>query len=196
MATLVFDKNNKIMTVPAPDLTITCQEIYDQCRDYEDEPINLDIPSLVTGGGKDDIGGGEFTAVTITLLDNWRLAFEERAPSGWVSCSVTGGNLVAVNDYNNNPIYPTAFTQVQIRQSTAPAALEVETSGLTPTESSMLTGLFKAAMNNQVLTDTASGNFIIYDDDDVTPLYVFTVLDPDGNNIILPAGSPTQRERL
>ena len=39
------------------------------------------------------------------------------------SCLVTTGNLVAINSFSNNPIFPTFATQVQIRQSAAPVQI-------------------------------------------------------------------------
>lgn len=181
------------MTVPAPDTSITCQEIYDQCRDFEDEPANMDLSSLVAGAGKDSLGGNQYVGLTVTLLDNWRIAFEARPGPDWVSCVVTGGNLVAVNSYDNNPIYPTAYTSVQIRQSTSPSIVETGVSGLTSTESEQLDGMFAAFLHRQVLEEGSVGNFKIYEADGITPKYIVNVTDKNGNPITLETGVPAER---
>jgi len=193
MATLTFDRDIKVMTVSLPDTSITCQEIYDQCRDYEDNQTNLDILTLVTGAGKDDLGGGESVGITITLINDWRLAFAARPGPTWVSCTVFGGNLVAVNAYSNNPVYPTAYTQVQIRQSTSPSAIETGVSGLTAEESAQLDGMFAAFLHRQLLQEGSVDNFIIYEADGVTPKYTVSVTDKDGNAITLEEGAPAER---
>jgi len=181
------------MTVPSPDTSITCQEIYDQCRDYEDEPANMDLSSLISGAGKDSLGGSQYVGLTITLLDGWRLAFEARPGPTWVSCTVTGGNMVAVNVYDNNPIYPTAYTQVQIRQSTSPSIVQTGISGLTSEESDQLQGIFAAFLHRQRLEEGSVGNFIIYEADGITPLYTVNVTDKDGKPITLEPGVPADR---
>jgi hypothetical protein len=181
------------MTVPSPAISITCQEIYDQCRDYEDEPANMDLSSLVSGAGKDSLGGSEAVGITITLLDDWRLAFEARLGPTWVSCVVTGGNLVAVNSYSNNPISPTAYTQVQIRQSTSPSVVETGVSGLTSEESDQLAGMFAAFLHRQLLQEGSVDNLTIYEADGITPLYLVNVTDKNGNAITLETGVPAER---
>lgn len=193
MATLEFNRLDKVMTVPISYTSITCQEIYDLCRNYEDEPANMDLSSLVSGAGKDSLGGSEAVGITITLLDDWRLAFEERPSPNWVSCVVTGGNLVAVNSYSNNPIYPTPYTQVQIRQSTSPSIVETGVSGLTSEEADQLNGMFAAFLHRQLLEEGSVDNFIIYEADGVTPLYTVNVTDKDGNAITLEPGVPSER---
>ena len=194
-----FDRVNRIITVAAPSTEVTIQDLLDTIRDWEDEPSQLNLASLATAGGKDSLGGGEFTGITLTLINDWRLAFQARttiveegtislangdgtiltdasatfetngvevgaivvnktdgsaasvvdvvsetqltldgltggtdndfdasdAYGVWnvISCIVSGGNLVAVNSFSNNPIFPTYATQVQIRQSAAPVQL-------------------------------------------------------------------------
>lgn len=94
MATLTFDRLALVMTVAAPDTEVTVQEIYDQCRLYEVLSSEMDDPPLVSAGGKENLGRGNSVAVTLTLLNGWRLAFAARAGPGEVSCFVSGGNIV------------------------------------------------------------------------------------------------------
>ena len=123
MATLSFERVDKTVTVLAPDTSVTVQELVDAIADYADEPAYLDLDMMATWDGKADLGGGEFTGITLTMINDWRIQFEARGGPTYESCQVSGGNLVAVNSYGNNPIKPTAYTQVQIRQSQAPTLL-------------------------------------------------------------------------
>jgi hypothetical protein len=120
MATFQFDPINRIITVLAPDTEITVQELINAIRDWEDDHLEWDKVAEATG--KDFIGVGLYTAITVKLL-NWRLKFQDRDQP--TACLVRGGNLLAV-DENGNYMYPIAPAQnvtVTISQSTAAALL-------------------------------------------------------------------------
>jgi len=85
---LSFDRINRVIIVPDPAVAVTIQEIHDQARRYENELPSLDLESLVRAGGKDDLGGGRYTGVTLTLINEWRLQFEAR--DTWTNCYVRG----------------------------------------------------------------------------------------------------------
>jgi hypothetical protein len=123
---LSFDRVAKIATVPVADGTqITVQSIYDQFRDFEDEPQNLDLKTTITAGGKDDLGGGRFTVITVTLLDGWRVAFEARPGPTTEQMTITDGNLVGLDEFGvpQFPVAPTAFTAVTMAQATTGAII-------------------------------------------------------------------------
>jgi len=65
----------------------------------------MEVATVTEATGKDDLGGGRYTAITLKLLGGWRLKFEDRATL--TTCQVTGGNLLAV-DEAGAPIYPIA----------------------------------------------------------------------------------------
>jgi hypothetical protein len=114
-----FDKNTKIITVLDPATTITVQDLHDDIRIYEADNSNLEITQIANASGKQDLGGGVRVGITLELINDWRLAFEERDGPDTVLCTVSGGNLVATNQYGNTAIFPTAFTQVIISQSSS-----------------------------------------------------------------------------
>jgi len=62
------------------------------------------------------------------------------------------------------------------------------------TESRMIL-LEKIMRNRLVLTDGSSDNWVLYDDDGVTPLLTFDVADKAGNQIVQQAGVPSRRSR-
>jgi hypothetical protein len=106
---LIFDFYNSIIEVPAPDTTLDMQFLINEIRDTEDE-LNpgLAYPKIADASGKDDLGGGVYTAITVRLLDNWRVRFEARTEL--TQCVISGGNLVG--GPGGNPIAPSAYTQV------------------------------------------------------------------------------------
>jgi hypothetical protein len=124
---LEFNRGTKIATVPITDgASITVQSVYDQFKDYEDEPANMDLKRMISAGGKTFLGPGRFTVVTITLLDGWLLAFAARGGPSFELMIVEEGNIVA-QDENGDPQYPiaqTAFTSVSIAQATTGAIIE------------------------------------------------------------------------
>ena len=129
---LVFDKNLKVITVEKPQRELTIQDLHDEIRLFEEKNQNLEVAQIVNASGKQDLGGGIQVGITLELINDWRLAFEARTDQevedegfppvvegGTVLCFVRGGNLVATNIYNNNPIFATQNTQVTIAQSSS-----------------------------------------------------------------------------
>lgn len=126
-AALTFLKHERVIQVDAPQTEVLIQDLLNQIRLYEEQLINLDYGTIANAYGKQPLGGGAYVGITLELINNWRIAFEARPGPETVLCTVRGGNLVAINDYNNNPIKPTAFTQVVIAQSSSPTIIKAET---------------------------------------------------------------------
>ena len=121
---LIFDKTTKIITIEAPQTTISVQDLHDDIRLFEHLNQNLEESTIVNASGKQSLGGGVTVGITLELVNDWRLAFAARPGPETVNCTVTGGNLIATNQYDNNPIYPTAYTQVTITQSSSATIIE------------------------------------------------------------------------
>jgi len=124
MANLTFYKYERLIQVDSPQTSIDIQDLINQIRLYEESLLNLDYGHIANAYGKQPLGGGAYIGITLELINNWRLSFEARSGPDTIPCSVSGGNLVAINSYNNNPIYPTAFTQVTIQQSSSPTIIQ------------------------------------------------------------------------
>lgn len=109
---LVFDFYNSIIEVPYPDTTLDMQYLINQIRDTEEELTSgLPYPKIADASGKDNLGGGVYTAITVRLLGTWRIRFEARnEEEGTVQCTISGGNLVG--GPGGNPIAPSAYTQI------------------------------------------------------------------------------------
>ena len=118
-----FNKSDKLIVVTSGQITVTIQELIDEVRDVEDNVVNMELDQIANATGKQDLGGGTAVGITFELINNWRIAF-----SGWQGPDekpvfVTGGNLVATNDFNNNPIAASGSpnTYVTVQQSTSPS---------------------------------------------------------------------------
>ena len=116
---LVFNKINRAIIIEAPQTEVTIQELINAIRDWEDEFEAMDISSLANAYGKQDLGGGVTVGITLELINNWRIQFEDRDGPDYIACVIKGGNLLAINDYGNNPIKPSAYTQITIAQSSS-----------------------------------------------------------------------------
>src|SRR3989337_2788331 len=124
-----FHKVLKLITVLKPATNITIQDLHDEIRLFEEKNPNLEVARIMNASGKESLGGGVQVGITLELVNDWRLAFEFRTDQevidegfpagGVVLCTVSGGNLIATNIYNNNPIYPTENVQVIISQSSS-----------------------------------------------------------------------------
>ncbi len=120
-----FDPDPTVLTVEvdSPFDGVTVQTLINGVREYEDELDNLDRPPLITATGKDVIVPAvEFVGIVLTMVNGWTVSFAARGGPGYESMVVKSGNLIG--EAGANPITPTAFTQVQIRQSQAPTLVE------------------------------------------------------------------------
>jgi len=127
---ITFDKLNRLIIVAAPQTTITIQELVDAIRPFEAQtgssaPGNkfniggIDFGQIGQASGKQDLGGGVLVGITLELLNDWRVKFEDRAGPSTVQCRITGGNLVATNSYSNNPVAPSLFVFVTLTSSSS-----------------------------------------------------------------------------
>jgi len=128
MVTFTFFKQTKIIQVDSPDTIVTIQEIVNAVRPYEALPANIDFPKMMNGTGKDCLGALGETAPTLTLLNCWRLKFEDRSGPCFTPTFVLAGNFLAVNAFCNTPIANTAFVNTTIAQAqTATVSTEIST---------------------------------------------------------------------
>lgn len=125
-AALVYDFYKKQVIVPDTDTSVSMQYLVDQTRTAEDE-LNtaLSQTGILRASGKDDLGVGVFTGITVTLLDNWQVKFTDRPGPTEVQCFITGGNLVG--GIANNPIATSSFVRVVQNQSASATIAKSDT---------------------------------------------------------------------
>jgi len=87
----------RIITVAAPSVEITIQDLHDTCRSLEAEPSAMDDKPLIESSGLESLDGVTKVGLTATL-QNALVAFEARLGPEYIQCNASGGNLVAIDD--------------------------------------------------------------------------------------------------
>lgn len=166
-----WNASPRIITVLAPSVEITIQDLLDTCREIEDEPLNMVYAQLVSAAGKENLGGGVKVGITLRLL-NAVLAFEARPGSAYVQCKVSGGNIVAVDSSNIDisPIYPTAFTQILVTASSSATLSSIN--GTIPTTAEIATAVWNEPKSNYTTSGTL-GKELATNKDVITAAIVF-----------------------
>jgi hypothetical protein len=95
--TVDFSQSPRIVTVKLPSVEINMIDLVDTLRVIEARPQNMNDDSLIlSAAGAEDLGGGVFVGLTITL-NNAKLAFEARTTSvsdGAVTSADTSGVIL------------------------------------------------------------------------------------------------------
>jgi hypothetical protein len=116
----------RLITVAAPSVEISIQDIVDTCRAFEDTTPNEIYEFLIDAAGKEALGGTTSVGITATL-NNAQIAFEARPGPNWILCTISGGNLVAEDDVGDpiDPRYPTAYTTIDRAASSSATLSDV-----------------------------------------------------------------------
>ena len=163
----------RIITVPEADGdSITIQSLVNQIRDWEDEQANLCHAHLLAASGKEALGGGAMVGIT-AKLENAKVKFAARGSP--TTCSIYGGNLVAVDAYGDAmfPIEPSSNVTVQLAQSSSPTLLDA---------TDIRTDLAFIKKIESKRWKIYNNQMIFYDDDNSTPLITFDLKDKNGQS--------------
>lgn len=116
----------RLITVEAPSVNITVQDLVDTLRSLESELSALNDKKILKATGKDKLGGSRFVGITATLQDA-QLTFESRSGPTFYTCTVTDGNLVAVDDVDGiiDAIAPSDYTWVRQELDVSPGLVGV-----------------------------------------------------------------------
>jgi hypothetical protein len=183
MVTFTFDEVNKWLVVDLPTEEVTIQQIVDAVRDWQDEQDNLDIEDFILPSGKQGLGAGSYVGITLEFRYGWKLKFADRAGPTWTNCYVRGGNLVATYD----PIYPAAYTNTVISQSSSATMIGVSADDLT---------FMKRFLTNKMTWDELNSRYQIWNDAGDAVLYNMVIMDKFDNPVVLSAGAIAQRNRV
>ena len=131
MANIGFDHFNKYILHDETDVSITVQEVYNASIDEMDFPhIAMTTDLIVSASGKDALGAGEFTGITLVLLNGW--TFKSRtSPAGDTTIKLSGGNVIA--EIGNDRFTHVNRIHYEFAQSTSPALI-VTAGVITPTQ--------------------------------------------------------------
>jgi len=199
-ADVTFDwrSSPRIITVDSPSVTITVQDIHDTIRNEEDELLNTGYDKLLDAAGKTDLGGGTLTGITL-ILQNALLAFEARPGDEYIQCSVTGGNLAAVDSNGTavNAISPTAFTQVVVERSVSAVITNIDSIEASINNIEGYTERSEIVARNKMVTDPETGIMTIYASSDDNVIYYQAQLYEDTAGTIPYRGTgAARRERM
>lgn len=167
---------------------INIQDLYDAVREYEDDIPQMDIGRLMDGSGKEGIGGGNRKPPTIVLQ------------SPWVITASTRGASIDTFTFDGG----TLLSDEEAAGSTDPRSPMLGASGILTFDRAKgqeglllnVTDLLRLRQwmtNRQELSTGSSDNFVLYDDDAVTPLEIQDVTDKSGAAITIPDGAPARR---
>lgn len=118
---LTFDFAAQRIRVTAPQTAVDMQSLINAVREAESSEQGIAYDQIADASGKDDLGGGIRTAITVALRAGWALEFYP----GNYTATVDGGNLVAAS---GDPVAHVAGgPQIEITRSAA--ATVVETTG-------------------------------------------------------------------
>jgi hypothetical protein len=176
---LSFNQAAQRISVTSPQVALSCQDLIDAIREEEASERGIVYDKIADASGKDNLGGGVSTAITVFLLDNWQVQWY----AGAYTATIGGGNLVA--ESGDAVAYVSGGPQVEITLSaaativagdgggTAPSAEEVANAVWAHTSAaSLLTkvDLAQAILRNKTITDPNTGLMTVYDIDGATPL--------------------------
>jgi hypothetical protein len=117
-----FHHDTAIVEILAPTLTITIQEIVDAIAFHRMQPDFIDDSEISRAEGKIPIPGVGNSLIVLTMLDGWRVQFEDRAGPAFEQAQITSGVLVTSD--GSNPIAPGAFVSVSIAQAVSGVSLQ------------------------------------------------------------------------
>lgn len=123
--TIDWTVSPRIITVASPSTTITIQDLSDTLRWLEYQISAMNRPYILDNEGKFALSATKQTGISLRLVDA-QLEFEARAGPTWAECTVTGGNLAAVDDVGAViwPINHTAYVSVTFESDVSAALID------------------------------------------------------------------------
>lgn len=87
---LTFTHSTQRVGVPQADASpLLLQTLINAIRDEEESERGIVHDQIAVATGKDDLGGGAYTGITVALLGGWKLDFQ----AGAYQATLDGGNL-------------------------------------------------------------------------------------------------------
>jgi len=176
---ITFDKSLNVIEVTG--VVVSIQDLINAIRDWEDSAEGITVASVANAYGKQGLTENTSVGITLELINNWRIQFE--AQSEWTICYVEGGNIVAINDYGNDPIKPSAFINVVIAQSSSATISGGNWSDAEKT--SLINNMELIRQLNSGKWHIINNQMIFYEDDNQTEIMRFNLFDSSGNPSVL-----------
>ena len=133
---LVFNFHTQVIDVTNPQTSVIIQDLLNAIRSQEFSNLGMVYPKIADASGKESLGGGVQTGITVNLYPDWQIKFWE----GNYQAEIKGGNIVG--GLAGNPIAYTPGVQVKLVQSAASTIVTSGGSALTTEEHDrLMTGL-------------------------------------------------------
>jgi hypothetical protein len=178
----------RIITIAAPSVTATIQDLSDTIRVLEGDRIwAMTREYILDNEGKFDLGT-KLTGISLRLV-NAKLAFEARPGPTFAECSVTGGNLASVDDVGASqwPIEHTDYVSVTFESDVSAALLRADQIETDLATLVVDVAFIKSIEGGRWKIDEVAQQMVFYDDDNVTEVARFNLLDSAGD----PTGAPS-----
>jgi len=187
-----YDFAQKFIYVPQDTVDVDVQALLNDIRSIEASEAGILYPPIATASGKESLGSGIAVGMTLNLL-GWQLKFPDAAQGGY-TVRIYGGNLVGGVD--GDTIAYSDGVQVLIVQSASSTIVTTSTgSGLSAEQDQLLRNAVtysnSASLNaSNAFTEATKGrkmqtnkavvsgdgrSVIIYEDDGITPLWLFDI---------------------
>lgn len=148
---LTFDQAAQRISVTSPQVALTCQDLINAIREEEASERGIVYDQIADASGKDDLGGGVSTAITVFLRDNWAVQWY----AGNYTATIGGGNLVAES---GDPVaFVTGGPQVEITLSAAATVVD-GSGGTAPSASEIANAVLSALQSTTIPVDVAKIN--------------------------------------
>lgn len=140
----------KFIEVPQSDATpLLMQTLINAIREEEASERGIVYDQIADATGKNALGGGVQTGITVALRSSWKLNFA----AGTYQATVSGGNLADALDRINN----TGNPQVLV-QSSAAATLVIGDGGAAPTAAQNAEAILALAQVTPIHADVRKMN--------------------------------------
>lgn len=183
-----FDGSNKIINITSPTTFTTAQEIYEEGIEWSDNQENMKYLVPMEAVGYEAIGGGVYTDKIFILLHGWKI----KPWSGNYQLRIQGSLIT--DDETPRSLNPDSGNVELVFEVATYGTVTAIGSGVTEQDKIDISDkVWQHARGDKVYTDAEilrkietnrwkiMGNqFIIYDDDGVTPIYVFNLKNKQG----------------
>lgn len=162
--TITFNHSTRHIGVPQADAQpLTLQALINAIRDEEASERGIAYDQIADAAGKDDLGGGVMTGITVNLRGAWVLDFA----AGSYQATVSGGNLADAL----SRIFNTNSPQVLVQSSAAATVISGDGGGSGPSAEQIASAVLAALQGTTIPVDALkmNGAPIIGDGSDGNP---------------------------
>lgn len=138
--TYLYDFTSKLIGITQLQADVDVVTLLSDIRDAESSAQGIVYGQIASASGGETLGPAVTVGVTVELLDDWQIKFEEAN----YAAKISGGNLVG--GLEGDPVAYSAGVQVLLIQSAASTTVTVSTgSGLSVEQDATLTATLEAA---------------------------------------------------